>query len=532
VGNLRRKNSLGGQPSFHTQTAAPSAVERCAVESLLLHVGAGAREMVAAATESLVSRFGGRGSCILIDDRARVVYSTAVPDLTELPLDLGRYPEIDAALSSGQAVAVEDVRASPLLRSVAGFLPDHLGAVAVVPLLARGRCLGVLMAQSTHPRAIPARDLAEAQLEGRLAGTLLDLQFGDDLPCHLRRAAAPGRITLFPIAAGSSVAVAASAAEAPASRPVRRRILIAEDDPDQASALQEILTEERFDVVVTADGARALEQAWTARPDLIMLDAHMPVLNGFETAKKLVDDVRTQGIPILLVSAAEDLLPWVRGLNVNTVDFLRKPYRIMELLARIEKSLNQARERAHLRDEASIDDLTGLGNQRFLREHLALEQSRIARYGTASSIVVVDVDKFKEINDKHGHPAGSRILKAIGESLRREIRETDLAARYGGDEFVIVLPHTTLAEGGAFAERLLSSIQSLRPEGVEVTMSIGVAGFASSEGRSVDVLLARADAAAYRAKRAGGNRVCLYDRALDHTTSGMDKHEREWQSRL
>ena len=179
--------------------------------------------------------------------------------------------------------------------------------------------------------------------------------------------------------------------------------------------------------------------------------------------------------------------------------------------------MKQAEARERLRLEASIDDLTGLGNQRLLRERLVLEQSRIARYGTPSAIVMVDVDKFKEINDRHGHPTGSRILKAIGNALRGEIRDTDLAVRYGGDEFVIVLPHTTASEGRAFAERLLRSIHDLRPEGVEVSLSLGVAALSAEgwAGKSADVLLAQADAAAYRAKRAGGSRVCVYDSAFD-----------------
>jgi diguanylate cyclase (GGDEF)-like protein len=259
------------------------------------------------------------------------------------------------------------------------------------------------------------------------------------------------------------------------------------------------------------------------RPDLLLLDLHMPVLDGFDALEELVADSRTCDMPIVIVSGADDLLPRMRGLKLDTVDFLRKPFSLLELLARIDRSLRQASARSHLRFEASIDDLTGLGNARHLRERLALEQSRIARYGTHSAIVMVDVDKLKVINDQHGHVVGSRVLKAIGEILRSQIRETDLAARYGGDEFVVLLPHTTSAEACAFADRVLACLRRLQPEGVAVSLSLGVAAVEGSGGQSIDLVFAQADAAAYRAKRSGGGQVCIFDRTIDFVGSRREE---------
>jgi len=520
--------AVGTQSIAHhwSPVTAPSdtkiEVDGVSFDALLGRVGAGAREMVAAATQAVVKRFGDRGSCVLVGQGARVVFSTEHPTLADLPIDLARYPEIAAAVERREVVVIEDVHASALLEQVALQLPPHLGAVAVVPLVAGETCLGVILVQSRERRTMTADDVRAAGLEGRLAGTLLQLQFGSELGSDLRRQATPVSSPVptpqisdvTPVRAmGAAMMVAPT--EFRRTHSSRGRVLIGEDDREQALALRSILVDEDYDVALATDGAQVVRLAQKLRPDLILLDVHMPVLSGFDALEELVGDARTRDLPILIVSGADDMLPRVRELKLDTVDFLRKPFSLMELLARVDRSLNQAAAREHLRNEASIDDLTGLGNPRYLRERLSLEQSRIARYGTHSAIVMVDVDKLKQINDRHGHVVGSRILREIGQTLRREIRDTDLAARYGGDEFVVLLPHTTAAEACAFAERVLAYLRRLRPEGIDVSLSMGVAALEGSGGQSIDLVFAQADAAAYRAKRSGGSRVCVYDPSVD-----------------
>lgn len=478
------------------------------LERLLAEVGRGGRALVGEATRALVRRFGDRGSCVLVDDRARVVLSTEVPGLSDLPIDLARYPEIASALASHEIVSIEDVRRSTTLEPVMTLLPNHLGAVVVIPLVAGQRCLGVITVRSEQPREVLQTDVVAARFEGRLLATLLDLQFGGDLGNQLKlEVAAPVR--------GAPLAVGPP----PPPTGKRRRILVAEDDVDQAAIIEGILAGEGFDVVLTHNGEDLLTEAHRAPPDLILLDGHMPILDGFHAAEILHADPRTSGVPILLLSAAEDLLFRIQGLKPDTIDFLRKPYSPPELLARIERALNQGLVYEGLRAEAEVDALTGLANARGLVRTLAIEQSRISRYGATSAVVMMDVDKLKTINDRHGHIVGSRILQAVGELLRGMIRETDLAARYGGDEFVTILAHTSAAEGAAFAERFLSQIRQLWPEGIDVSMSIGIAALGGSDDQSSDVLLANADAAAYRAKRLGGNRVCVFDAKLDSVMS-------------
>ncbi len=480
------------------------------LEGLLEQVGQGGRAMIGQATRALVRRFGDRGSCILIAGRVRVVLSTEVPTMIDFSVDLARYPEIAAALASHEVVAIEDVRHSAMLEPIAHLLPNRLGAVVVIPLVVGARCLGVIMAQSERPTEISPEDVAAARLEGRLVATLLDLQFGYELDNELKlMAPAVGALTL-----ASRAPYAADSAPAP-TLGNGRRILVAEDDPDQGALLEALLTRENFAVVLTSDGEELLSRAFGAPPDLILLDGQMPLLSGFDAAERLHADARTSNVPVLFLSGAKDLLARVRDLKPDSIDFLRKPYSAPELLARIERSLNRNEAREELLAQAEVDVLTGLGNARALNRSLTVEQFRISRYGATSAIVMMDVDKLKTINDQHGHVVGSRVLQAIGQLIRLTIRETDLAARYGGDEFVVILAHTTAAEGGAFAERLLDRLRELRPEGLDVSMSVGVAGLGSSEERTGDALLASADAAAYRAKRLGGNRACIFDSTLD-----------------
>jgi diguanylate cyclase (GGDEF)-like protein len=427
--------------------------------------------MIGEATRALVTRFGDRGSCLLIDDRARVVMSTEVPSMIDFSINLARYPEIGVALASRDVVAIEDVRHSPMLEPIATLLPNRLGAVVVVPLVVGARCLGVIMAQSERPRIMTVADVAAARLEGRLVATLLDLQYGNELEDELNPLPAPSKAALRAAAGAQYFA----GSPPPSAAGVKRRILVAEDDPDQGALLEALLTREGFEVVLTNNGLELLRRAFGDPPDLILLDGQMPLLNGFDAAERLHADVRTARVPVLFLSGAKDLLARIRGLKPDTIDFLRKPYSAPELLARVERSLDRNDALEELRIQADLDVLTGLGNARALDRSLAVEQSRISRYGATSAIVMMDVDKLKTINDKHGHVVGSRVIQAIGQLLRIVMRETDLAARYGGDEFVVILAHTTAAEGCAFAERFLERIRELRPEGLDVSMSVGVA---------------------------------------------------------
>ncbi len=290
-----------------------------------------------------------------------------------------------------------------------------------------------------------------------------------------------------------------------------KRILVVEDDRDSAESLAIALSDEGYEVTLALGGVEALAAARNVHPELVLLDVRLPDRDGFLVARDLALDPGTTSVPILFVSGTDDLPKRIRGCSLREVDFLRKPYRLDELLTRVDRCLIQAESSKQLRREANIDALTGLGNLRSLEERMTVEAARIERYRTPLTVGMIDVDRLKAVNDHHGHQAGSAVLDAIGQAMKAEIRETDFAARFGGDEFVVLLPHSDVASGAAFAERLLARVRGIRPGGLSVSVSIGIASFDQRIDRSVKQLLQRADSALYQAKHVGGDRA-LVDR--------------------
>jgi two-component system cell cycle response regulator len=299
----------------------------------------------------------------------------------------------------------------------------------------------------------------------------------------------------------------------------RRRILVVEDDAAIAITLSEGLEDEGYLVQQARDGREGVDCAMSNRPDLILLDVNLPLLDGFAAAARLRESSITRYVPIIFLSARRDLSPRVRFLQFENVDFISKPFSGDELLTRIEQALIGARAQQKLHHQAAVDELTGLGNLWMFRARLAEEHKQFSRYGGPLSLAMIDVDKLKSINDRHGHIAGSDALRAIADVLRRQVRTTDLAARYGGDEFVVLLPHTPAAEAAVFAERVRNKVAMMAVQDFHPTVSIGVASLSQPGSLETDdQLLRRADAAAYAAKRQGGNRICS-EAALQRRTS-------------
>lgn len=285
--------------------------------------------------------------------------------------------------------------------------------------------------------------------------------------------------------------------------------------------LAAILKKWGYDPVVCEDG----NAAWDVlqKPDaprLIILDRNMPGLEGLEVCRRLRKKETTNPGYVILLTGRGDKSDVVEGLEAGANDYIAKPYDNAELLARIrvgqrmlELQASLLETQALLAHQATHDALTGILNRRAILEQLARELARALRQGVSLSIGMCDIDHFKEINDRFGHQAGDDVLAAFARCLQANLREYDYVGRYGGEEFLIIATASTAQDDDGLYERLRQQVAALEVKtkagNISVTVSIGAA--AGTGKSTVDALLAEADAALYRAKAAGRNRV-VYSR--------------------
>jgi diguanylate cyclase (GGDEF)-like protein len=298
-------------------------------------------------------------------------------------------------------------------------------------------------------------------------------------------------------------------------RPARERprVLVADDEEDARAALSMSLDGD-YEVTAVADGEAVVEAARAGHPDLVLMDLYMPRLDGFEALERHRADPATSDIPVIFVSAGGDDAVKARSLDLGAIDYLQKPFSERELRARVERTLRLSRSQTALRELAQTDPLTGLANLRAFRARLDEEVKRARRYGTPLTCVMADMDYLKPVNDDLGHAAGDRAIAAVAAVIRAELRETDFGARYGGDEFVLLLPHTTCDEGRVLAERICARLRETHLEVAGRPIPIGTSfGVSCLEVDTLDApheaLVRAADAALYRAKRAGRGRVAV-----------------------
>ncbi len=294
-------------------------------------------------------------------------------------------------------------------------------------------------------------------------------------------------------------------------------ILIAEDDPTYARVLERVLRGAGHAVEITASGQDALVRLYEEPPDLLLLDVIMPGMDGYEVARLAKADARTAMVPIVFITGATDTHHKIQGLESGANDYITKPFHRSELLARISVSLRireledeLRRKNEVLADLARTDDLTGLANRRLFDERLREEIARARRYKCALSVLAIDIDHFKQVNDSMLHAGGDRVLCAVARCLRSHMRANDLVARIGGEEFGVLCPETDEHGARTLAERIRAAVATLEGSGevpLPLTVSVGVATLYAGMEWDAQALSAAADAALYEAKRAGRNRV-------------------------
>lgn len=294
------------------------------------------------------------------------------------------------------------------------------------------------------------------------------------------------------------------------------KILVAEDSLVVRTVVCDQLHDEGYETVEAADGSAALIVCAAERPDAILLDIEMPGLDGHQVLATLKADPELRDIPVVFLTGRTSTDDMVAGLRAGAHDYLKKPFEPAELIARVGGAVRVKRLQDELRirndqlDKLSrIDGLTGLYNRRHIDEQLQKGLNIARRHDQPLAVLMLDIDHFKLINDGHGHAVGDVVLRRFGECAQQAVRLGDMLARWGGEEFLLVMPATTPMQAMEAMQRVRQTLQQTSFEdlapGLVVTFSAGVSECIST--RDLEAAIARADAAMYEAKHAGRNRI-------------------------
>lgn len=290
----------------------------------------------------------------------------------------------------------------------------------------------------------------------------------------------------------------------------RMHMLVADDDPQILELLRDLFSD-RYDVTVAYDGAEALERLRAQHFELAVVDLGLPKLDGFQVAEQIAREDMPPAFMFLSAEAAPEAK--VKGLSLGAADYVTKPFDPAELLARIARMAAAVERERNLRADALTDPLTGLANYRSLAQNLHRELERARRYDLPLSLITVDLDDLKRINDEGGHTAGNDAIATVARILKNAVRKFETVARQGGDEFAVLLPNTSSREALTLAERLRVEVSRAEIGGRPLSVSLGVAAREKGDDTTdVRALVEASDHALYRAKRRGRNRVAGPDR--------------------
>jgi diguanylate cyclase (GGDEF)-like protein/PAS domain S-box-containing protein len=301
----------------------------------------------------------------------------------------------------------------------------------------------------------------------------------------------------------------------PPSRALLPRVLVIDDSPDIQALLAARLSSEQVVLRKAMSAREGLDFAFESPPDLVLLDLDLPDANGLGVCRELKTDPRTSNVPVLFLTGTEDATMKAAAFDLGAVDYITKPFEPTELRARVRSALRTKRYQDLLATRSQLDALTGLWNRGYFDTRLAEEASASLRHGHPLCVALLDIDHFKKLNDTFGHPFGDQVLQAFAAALPKTLRTSDVACRYGGEEFALILRETPAAQGLIVAERVRQAIANLplksRGEMVRITVSIGLACTDNASLAKLrtqpGTLVQAADTALYRAKNAGRNRV-------------------------
>jgi two-component system chemotaxis response regulator CheY len=294
------------------------------------------------------------------------------------------------------------------------------------------------------------------------------------------------------------------------------KVLIADDDALSRKILQDALLEWGYDIVVARDG----KEAWTIleradRPNMAVLDWMMPGMYGVEICSRLRTLNLTNYIYVILLTAKNKREDIIKGLESGADDYVIKPFNYEELKLRLKIGRRIIELEQNIMRLANTDYLTGLLNRRAFLKRMTRELERCQRERAHLGIIIMDIDQFKQINDKYGHQVGDLVLQEVSATLVNSCRGYDFSGRYGGEEFILCLPGADKWSTYQIAERMRSSIECqkiLLPDKknyIKVTASFGVAAMLPDQPKSSDELIKQADDALYQAKNEGRNRVIM-----------------------
>ena len=295
-------------------------------------------------------------------------------------------------------------------------------------------------------------------------------------------------------------------------------VLVVEDNSDIREMVTLLVSSIGYHTYSAATGKEALAQLRLHAPDIVLLDLMMPEMDGFEFCRAVQADPSLSTPHIIITSAKDALEDKVKGLELGAADYLTKPFDFGELKARIKAGERIVRYQKMLKEQqvlleqlAREDKLTGLCNRRHFEERAHEECLRAQRYGHPLSLLLGDLDHFKQVNDRYGHACGDMVLRQVAQTLLLHCRSSDLVARYGGEEFAVLLLETEAEQAQQVAERLCAAVRTLsfsHPSGsFHITISFGVTSLSPQRNQDLATLIEEADKALYAAKHNGRDRV-------------------------